>query len=183
MQRILQEDAEVTGAWSQLVEESKAKHGVQQGHAPLVRLASRSALECLFKVVIASERCTKPLGVQHGDRERVTLIAGINAVGWSISPSLILEAKHHDCSILSSRQRLTQWVAIACLSSMATRATSHLPSRICVRRTGLLPSMPSHSSHILQPLDVGCLALLKQAYKKELRGSADSHIDKKAFLT
>ena len=45
--------------------------------------------------------------------------------------------------------------------------------------------MPPHSSHILQPLDVGCFAPLKQAYKKELRGLADSyihHIDKKAFL-
>ena len=45
--------------------------------------------------------------------------------------------------------------------------------------------MPPHSSHILQPLDVGCFAPLKQAYKKELKGLADSyihHIDKKAFL-
>jgi hypothetical protein len=45
--------------------------------------------------------------------------------------------------------------------------------------------MPPHLSHILQPLDVGCFALLKQAYKKELRGLADNYIhyiDKKAFL-
>jgi hypothetical protein len=45
--------------------------------------------------------------------------------------------------------------------------------------------MPLHSSHILQLLDVGCFAPLKQAYKKELRGLADSyihHIEKKAFL-
>jgi hypothetical protein len=45
--------------------------------------------------------------------------------------------------------------------------------------------MPPHASHILQPLDVGCFAPLKQAYKKELRGLADNHInhiDKKAFL-
>jgi hypothetical protein len=45
--------------------------------------------------------------------------------------------------------------------------------------------MPLHSSHILQLLNVGCFAPLKQAYKKELRGLADSYInyiDKKAFL-
>jgi hypothetical protein len=45
--------------------------------------------------------------------------------------------------------------------------------------------MPPHASHILQPLNVGCFAALKQAYKKEIRGLADSHInyvDKKAFL-
>jgi hypothetical protein len=45
--------------------------------------------------------------------------------------------------------------------------------------------MPLHLSHILQPLNVGYFALLKQAYKKELRGLADNyiyHINKKAFL-
>jgi hypothetical protein len=45
--------------------------------------------------------------------------------------------------------------------------------------------MPLHASHILQPLDVGCFAPLKQAYKKEIKSLADSHItyvDKKAFL-
>ena len=45
--------------------------------------------------------------------------------------------------------------------------------------------MPPHLLYILQPLNVGCFAPLKQAYKKELRGLADSHIhhiNKKAFL-
>jgi hypothetical protein len=45
--------------------------------------------------------------------------------------------------------------------------------------------MPPHASHILQPLDVRCFAPLKQAYKKEIRGLADSHINhikKRAFL-
>jgi hypothetical protein len=45
--------------------------------------------------------------------------------------------------------------------------------------------MPPHLLHILQLLNIGCFAPLKQAYKKELRGLADSyihHIDKKAFL-
>jgi hypothetical protein len=45
--------------------------------------------------------------------------------------------------------------------------------------------MPLHASYILQPLDVGCFAPLKQAYRTEIRGLADSHInhvDKKAFL-
>jgi hypothetical protein len=45
--------------------------------------------------------------------------------------------------------------------------------------------MPLHASHILQLLDVGCFAPLKQAYKKEIKSLADSYItyvDKKAFL-
>jgi hypothetical protein len=45
--------------------------------------------------------------------------------------------------------------------------------------------MPPHASYILQPLDVGCFAPLKRAYKKEINVLANSHInhiDKKAFL-
>jgi hypothetical protein len=45
--------------------------------------------------------------------------------------------------------------------------------------------MPLHASYILQPLDVGCFAPLKQAYRIEIRGLADSYINyvnKKVFL-
>jgi NADH:ubiquinone oxidoreductase subunit 4 (subunit M) len=45
--------------------------------------------------------------------------------------------------------------------------------------------MPLHASYILQLLNVGCFAALKQAYKKEIKGLADSYINyinKKAFL-
>jgi hypothetical protein len=45
--------------------------------------------------------------------------------------------------------------------------------------------MPLHASYILQLLNVGCFAPLKQAYKKEIRGLADSYINyikKRAFL-
>jgi hypothetical protein len=45
--------------------------------------------------------------------------------------------------------------------------------------------MPPHASHILQPLDVGCFAPLKRAYKNQVEALANSHInniDKTAFL-
>jgi hypothetical protein len=45
--------------------------------------------------------------------------------------------------------------------------------------------MPLHASYILQPLNVKCFAPLKQAYKNEIKGLADSYINyvnKKAFL-
>jgi hypothetical protein len=45
--------------------------------------------------------------------------------------------------------------------------------------------MPLHAFYILQLLNVGCFAPLKQAYKNKIRGLADSHINyvnKKAFL-
>ncbi|KID81934.1 transposase [Metarhizium guizhouense ARSEF 977] len=36
--------------------------------------------------------------------------------------------------------------------------------------------MPSHSSHILQPLDVGCFGPLKKAYGREIEGLMKGHI-------
>jgi hypothetical protein len=45
--------------------------------------------------------------------------------------------------------------------------------------------MPAHASHLLQPLNVGCFAALKRAYKKEIQTLVNSHINhinKKAFL-
>jgi hypothetical protein len=45
--------------------------------------------------------------------------------------------------------------------------------------------MPLHTFYILQLLNIRCFALLKQAYKKEIKSLVDSYItyvDKKAFL-
>ena len=46
--------------------------------------------------------------------------------------------------------------------------------------------MPSHSSYLLQPLDVGCFAPLKRAYGRlvsDLARVSYNHIDKLDFLT
>ena len=45
--------------------------------------------------------------------------------------------------------------------------------------------MPPHSSHLLQPLDVGCFAPLKRAYSREIEGLIRcriNHITKEDFL-
>jgi len=45
--------------------------------------------------------------------------------------------------------------------------------------------MPPHSSHLLQPLDVGCFRPLKQAYGRQVKDSMRSyinHISKLEFL-
>ncbi len=36
--------------------------------------------------------------------------------------------------------------------------------------------MPSHSSHLLQPLDVGCFSVLKQSYSQEIEKLMRNHI-------
>ena len=45
--------------------------------------------------------------------------------------------------------------------------------------------IPPHSSHLLQPLDVGCFAVLKRAYGKyveDVMRRGQNHIDKLDFL-
>jgi DDE superfamily endonuclease len=37
--------------------------------------------------------------------------------------------------------------------------------------------MPSHSSHLLQPLDVGCFTPLKQAYGRQIEDLIRNHIN------
>ena len=45
--------------------------------------------------------------------------------------------------------------------------------------------MPAHSSHLLQPLDVGCFSALKQSYGRlveQIMSRGINHIDKREFL-
>jgi hypothetical protein len=65
---------------------------------------------------------------------------------------------------------------------------SHLTpqfDRICAENNIIPLCMPSHSSHLLQPLDVGCFAVLKRAYSRfisDLARCGYNHIDKFDFL-
>jgi hypothetical protein len=65
---------------------------------------------------------------------------------------------------------------------------SHLTpqfDRICAENDIIPLCMPSHSSHLLQPLDVGCFAVLKRAYGRfisDLARRGYNHIDKFDFL-
>ena len=45
--------------------------------------------------------------------------------------------------------------------------------------------MPPHSSHLLQPLDVGCFAVLKRSYGRQIEEyihNGANHINKRDFL-
>jgi hypothetical protein len=65
---------------------------------------------------------------------------------------------------------------------------SHLTpqfDRICAENNIIPLCMPAHSSHLLQPLDVGCFAPLKRAYGRfvsDLARCGYNHIDKLDFL-
>ncbi|CEJ62624.1 hypothetical protein PMG11_11119 [Penicillium brasilianum] len=65
---------------------------------------------------------------------------------------------------------------------------SHLTpqfDRICTENDIIPLCMPAHSSHLLQPLDVGCFAVVKRAYGRfvsDLARRGYNHIDKHDFL-
>jgi hypothetical protein len=136
-------------------------------------------------------------------------------MGWSIPPFFILKAKHHDEAWyhnnppdwrigVSKNSWTTNELGLAWLKHFiqhteARTVGSHQLliidgheshkslefQNLCEESKIIALCMPLHASYILQPLDVGCFAPLKQAYRTEIRGLADSYInyvDKKVFL-
>ena len=65
---------------------------------------------------------------------------------------------------------------------------SHLTAefdQICEKNDIIAICMPPHSSHLLQPLDIGCFAVLKRAYSRLIESKMRArinHIDKLDFL-
>jgi len=56
----------------------------------------------------------------------------------------------------------------------------------CLERSIIVLCMPAHSSHLLQPLDVGCFSVLKRSYGKRvetLMSLGVNQIDKQEFLS
>ena len=215
-QRVLCSDPEVIGPWFDLVQNVKAKYGIlDEDTYNFDETGFTMGVGNRVKVVTASERRTEPIGVQQGDREWVTLIAAINAMGWAIAPYLIFKAKNHDASWypdlkpqwrigVSDNGWTTNDISVAWLRHFVEqikgrRVGSHVLliidghvshkslifQDLCEDNKIITLCMPPHSSHILQPLDVGCFAPLKRAYSKEIRVLALDHIgqiDKKAFI-
>ena len=57
--------------------------------------------------------------------------------------------------------------------------------QFCLDRKIIVICMPAHSSHLLQPLNIGCFSALKQAYGrsvKQLISRGVNHINKHEFL-
>jgi hypothetical protein len=159
-------------------------------------------------VVTASERRGRPKAVEPGNREWVTLIAAINAAGWSVPPFLIFAGQYH-LSAWYEAEIPREWViavsdngwtnnelGVAWLKHFDTHTKTRV---IGTRRLLILDGhkshhslefqefckenniytlcMPPHSSHLLQPLDVGCFSPLKRAYSREVESLIRHHIN------
>ncbi len=57
---------------------------------------------------------------------------------------------------------------------------SHLSAEFelfCKEKNIITLCLPPHSSHLTQPLDVGCYSVLKRAYSKEIEAFIKAHIN------
>jgi hypothetical protein len=149
------------------------------------------------RVVTRAEMLGKPHLIQPGQREWVTAIECIGAMGYVVPPSIIFKAKVHiegwfeelglpgDWRIeLSANGWTTDQITLRWLQHQFIPYTtartvgshrllvldghgSHLTpefDKMCRDNKIICICMPAHSSHLLQPLDVGCFGPLKRAY-------------------
>jgi hypothetical protein len=199
-QRALCEDSALIKSWFKLVEETKAKYGICDGDVYNFDEAGFMMGKITTQLVVTgSERRGRPKAIQPGNREWVTLIAAINAAGWSVPPFLIFAGQYHlsawyeediprDWAIAVSDNGWTnnelgvEWLkhfnAYTKTRVVGARRLlvfdghkSHHSlefQELCKENNIYTLCMPPHSSHLLQPLDVGCFSPLKRAYSREV---------------
>jgi hypothetical protein len=94
-QRALCEDPVLIESWFELVEQTKAKYGICDDACNLDEAGFMMGKITAQLVITASERRGWPKAVEPGNREWVTLIAAINAAGWSVPPFLVFAGQYH----------------------------------------------------------------------------------------
>ena len=214
-QRALNEDPRVITPWFELVANTKAKYGIlDEDMYNFDETGFMMGVIHGQMVFTGSEkRSTKSL--QPGNRGWVTNIQGVNAKGWAIPPFIIFPGKvlitswFHNLPCdwiieVSPNGWTSNKLGIAWLRHFNTHTkdrklgayrllivdgheshSSHEFHKYCKEEKIIVLCMPAHSSHLLQPLDVGCFSPLKRAYGDEISSLArygSKQIKKEAFL-
>ncbi|KAL6167035.1 hypothetical protein ACJQWK_06486 [Exserohilum turcicum] len=198
-QRAQYEDPATIVAWFKLVEETRQTYGVlDQDIYNFDETGFAMGVASTSKVVTSSDRVSRAVVVQLGNREWVTVIECVNASGWSLPPFVILSGKVHqsswyhnlppDWTIGTSDNGWTtdqlgvEWVKHFNQHTTARTAGvyrllildghgSHATpefDQYCTKNKIITLCMPPHTSHLLQPLDVSCYSPLKRAYGREV---------------
>jgi hypothetical protein len=168
------------------------------------------------KVITGAERA-RPVSIQPGNREWVTVIDCISSYGWSVPPVIIFEGKVHQSTWYSDTLPLDWVIGVSengwtdnelGLTWLKNVFEKHTASRtkgvyrllildgyssyltpefdlFCKEHSIITLCMLLHSSHLLQLLDVGCFAVLKQSYGRQIKGyicNRVNYINKLDFL-
>ena len=102
--------------------------------------------------------------------------------GWTTDEIGLRWLQNHFIPHTNSRVRVKYRLLI--LDGHGSHLTPQF-DRICAENNIIPHCIPAHSSHLLQPLDVGCFAPLKRAYSRfvsDLARIGYNHIDKLDFL-
>lgn len=217
-QRAKCEDPKAINEWFALVRNTKAKYGILDDDTYNFD-ETGFMMGFIFPgmVVTTSDSRGKVKLAQPGNREWATVIQGVNAYGWAISPFIILAAQYHlanwyqECNLPPDWRIATtdngwttnevglDWIKhFDQYTAPRTRGTyrllildgheSHHSTNFelyCQSHHIITLCMPPHSSHILQPLDVGCFGPLKQAYGHQIENlmrASINHVSKLEFL-
>jgi len=166
-------------------------------------------------VVTSSERKQRPKTLGSDTTEWVTVTQGVNAQGWSLPPYLIFKAKDFNTSWFqdlpsgwkigvspngwTSNEHGLEWIKhfhqhtiqktigvkrLLVLDGHDSHLTSEF-QEFCSQHNIITLCMPPHSSHLLQPLDVGCFGPLKKAYQHQMQQLISHqyfHITKEDFI-
>ena len=218
VQRAKMEDSEVIRTWLDRVHDTKVKYGILDDDTyNFDETGFQMGVISTEYVVIGTDKRNQGKALQPGNREWVTVIQGISAVGCSIPPFIIFSGKYHlqswyednnllpNTSIALSDNGWTndelglEWLKhfdrhtknrkkgarrLLIFDGHGSHDTIEF-HKFCKENNIFTLCMPAHSSHLLQPLDVGCFAPLKKAYGNEigaLMRDHITHISKTEFL-
>ncbi|USP74632.1 hypothetical protein yc1106_01906 [Curvularia clavata] len=190
-QRALCEDPVLIKSWFELVEQTKAKYGICDEDVYNFDEAGFIMGKITTQLIItASERRSQPKAIQPGGREWVTFITAVNAASWSIPPFLIFTSKYHLSAWYEEAEIPRDWaIAVSDNDGKVVGARrllilnghkSHqsLEFQELYKENNIYTlCMPPHSSHLLQPLNVGCFSPLKRAYSREVESLIRNHIN------
>jgi hypothetical protein len=218
-QRALCEDPRIIQPWFDLVRRTIDENGIQpEDIYNFDETGFAMGLIATAKVITRAEYYGRRSVLQPGNREWVTLIECVGAMGFVLPPTIIFKSSLYqqyawyddlpgDWRIEISPNGWTtdeiglRWLRkqfIPCTTSRTKGKFrllildghgSHLTpdfDQLCSQNDIIAICMPPHSSHLLQPLDVGCFAPLKRAYGEVIEAKARAgvnHIDKLDFIT
>ena len=209
-QRALCEDPDVLIAWFKLVENMRAKYGIQD--SDLYNFDETGFAMGVIGgtiVVTGSERRGKRKKVQPGNREWSTAINCISGDRYSLPPFLLVKGSVHLSNWYTETDIPHDWVIKPTPNGWTDHDTGldwlrhfehHTRSRTvganrvlildqheshvstdfqqyCAQHSIITISLPPHSSHITQPLDIGIFSPLKRAHSTEINVFIQAHIN------
>lgn len=212
------EDPRIIEPWFTLIRDLIAKYGILDDDIwNFDETGFQMGVALTTKVITRAEKQSRPKTKQPGNREWVTVVHGINALGWSIPPFIIVKAQNHlapwyttddipgDWRISTSAKGWTDdQIGFEWLKHFHTHTEHRTKGRyrllifdghgshhtaqfeeFCRENSIITACMPPHSSHLLQPLDVGCFSPLKASYGRQVENQMRlgiNHVDKEDFL-